>query len=187
MTIAGAKIPKTNRISINSEKFYQKCHKSVFYTSTIYKRTTIVMTLTKFILTTIATIAISFSSQAITIKEFYTRCTEIPGCTNIKIPKLLLKLENRHLSELKVVHAEKTDSVTQSSVINMLNEIEINDSTMVVNDNENGHISRVLIVPEGKKMMTLLVVDINAKTDLSVVYIRFNKKILNEILDKYNK
>ncbi len=58
---------------------------------------------------------------------------------------------------------------------------------MVVNDNENGHISRVLIVPEGKKMMTLLVVDINAKTDLSVVYIRFNKKILNEILDKYNK
>ncbi len=140
--------------------------------------------LSKFLITAIVAVSSIAPAQALTTKDFYSQCAEIPECTEISIPKLLLNLKNRHLSSLKIVDAEKIDSKTRQKVLDQLDQIKTNKETAVIKDTENGEINRIFIEPDGKDM-NILIADVE-QNELSVIYIRCSQKLVDKIIKEYS-
>lgn len=143
--------------------------------------------LRKFILVTALALTSCFASQAITIDDFYKYCSKLPNKTEVKIPSLLLKLKNRHLSQLKVIDIEQLSAQQRNYVTSQLDSITVSKEGSIIRNNESDdEISYIYIQPQDNdKDITILITNID-DDELAVVYIRCNKAILNELIEEYN-
>lgn len=135
---------------------------------------------------TLVAIACGFSAKAISIDDFYQYCSKIQNCTEIKIPKLLLKMGNRHLSTLKIVSIENPDSIDFNSISNGIAKISANKETTAIkdNDDDDDEINHIYIQPDGKKDVQILIASISSK-ECEFVYLKCNKKYIKKVLNDY--
>ncbi len=129
--------------------------------------------------------ACGFSAQAISIDDFYKYCSKIPNHTEVKIPKLMLKFANRHVSDLKILSVEELDDKTYGKTISELGKITVNEKTVVIKNNDDDEVSHVYIKPDGKKKVLILIASISPD-ECDVVYIKCDKKLLQEVLSDYD-
>lgn len=133
---------------------------------------------------TLVAIACGFSAQAISIDDFYQNYIKPQNYTEVKIPKLLLKMGNRHLSTLKIVSIENPDSIAYNSISNGLAEISVNKETTAIKDNGDDEINHIYIQPDGKKNVQILISSISPK-ECEFVYLKCNKKYIKQVLNDY--
>lgn len=143
--------------------------------------------LRKFFLVTALALTTCFASQAITIDDFYKYCSKLSNKTEVKIPSLLLKLKNRNLSQLKVIAIEQLSAQQRNYVTSQLDSITVSKEGSVIRNNESDdEISYIYIQPQDNdRDITMLITNID-DDELAVVYIRCNKKIMNELIEEYN-
>lgn len=132
---------------------------------------------------TLVAIACGFSAKAITIDDFFQHCSKAPNCTEVKIPKLLLKMGNRHLSTLKIVSIENPDSFAFNSISNEIAKISANKETTAIKDNDDDEINHIYIQPDGKNVH-ILIASISSK-ECEFVYLKCNKKYIKQVLNDY--
>lgn len=138
----------------------------------------------KLIILTLVAIVCCSSAQAITIDEFYKQYAKMPNRTEVKVPKLLLKLKNRHLSAVKVLTFDINDVSFRNNILADINNITVNEETMVIKSNENEETDNVIIQPAGKNDVIILVTSIS-NHECDIVYVKCNKKLIDEVLDEY--
>lgn len=138
----------------------------------------------KFIIPALVAIICGLSAQAISIDEFYTQYSKLPNRTEVKIPKLLLKLKNRHLSAVKVLTFDINDLSFRDNILADINKINIDEETMVIKSNENEEVDNVIIKPADKNNVIILVTSIS-NHECDIVYVKCNKKLIDEVLNEY--
>lgn len=141
--------------------------------------------LRKFALATALMLTTCFASQAITIEDFYKYCSKLPNKTEVKIPKLLLKLKNRNLSQLSVITIEDLSKQNRAQVLSKLNTIEVSKDASVIRDNDGDDTSIVHIQPDKNGKDITMLVSAFDDEELNIVYIRCNKKVMDEFIEEY--
>lgn len=137
----------------------------------------------KLIILALVTIICGLSAQAISIDEFYKQYSKMPNRTEVKVPKLLLKMKNRHLSAVKVLSFDINDTSFHDNILADINSINVDDETMVIKDNENDEVNNVIIQPADKNNVIILVASISNR-ECDVVYVKCNKKLIDEVLNE---
>lgn len=132
---------------------------------------------------TLVAIACGFSAKAITIDDFYLHCSKMRNYTEIKVPKLLLKMGNRHLSTLKIASIENPDSFAFNSISNEIAKISANKETTAIKDNDDDEINHIYIQPDGKNVQ-ILIASISLK-ECEFIYLKCNKKYIKQVLNDY--